>query len=83
MQTALDQWNMMRDQHVDGIEFLQVMRLLSGASITGNDTNQDVVQRSRIQAGNTQPSASDLTSAMTTRSLDRDETDVPSACVAC
>lgn len=51
LQSALEQWSTLRDQHVDGIDFLQGMRLLSGARIDGVDADDDAVQWARVQPG--------------------------------
>jgi non-specific serine/threonine protein kinase len=51
LQSALQQWNALRDQHVKGIDFLKGMRLLSGASIHGDDADEEAVKWSRVQPG--------------------------------
>lgn len=51
LQSALDQWRSLRSQHVGGIDFLQGMRLLSGATI-GSDSVEDTARDwSRVEAG--------------------------------
>lgn len=51
LQSALDQWKSLQQEHVDGLGFLEGMRLLAGASIGGQDFSADAQGWTRIQAG--------------------------------
>lgn len=51
LQSALRQWEELRDAHASGIGFLEGMRLLAGAAITGNDLDESVQTWTRVEAG--------------------------------
>ena len=51
LQSALQQWKDLRDAHASGIGFLEGMRLLAGAAITGDDVDESVQPWTRIEAG--------------------------------
>lgn len=51
LQTALTQWKQLQKQHVDGLGFLEGMRLLAGASIGQNAITDDLRTQTRIQPG--------------------------------
>lgn len=51
LQSALDQWKSLQREHVDGLGFLEGMRLLAGASIDGQDVAVDAQGWTRIHAG--------------------------------
>ncbi len=51
LKSAMQHWQTLRKQHVDGVDFLQAMRLLSGASI-GNAGNDEELNRwARVEPG--------------------------------
>ncbi|MEZ6148523.1 MAG: DEAD/DEAH box helicase [Pirellulaceae bacterium] len=51
LQSALDQWKSLQQEHISGLGFLEGMRLLAGASIDGQDVDTDVQAWTRIHAG--------------------------------
>ncbi|SMP76051.1 non-specific serine/threonine protein kinase [Neorhodopirellula lusitana] len=51
LESALHQWVELRDAHATGVGFLEGMRLLSGASITGNDVDESLQPWTRIEPG--------------------------------
>lgn len=51
LQSAMNQWESLRDEHASGIGFLEGMRLLSGLSVDGGDVDEDTRTWSRIQPG--------------------------------
>ncbi len=51
LQSALQQWEELRDAHASGIGFLEGMRLLAGAAITGEDVDESVQAWTRVEAG--------------------------------
>lgn len=51
LQSALDQWTSLQQEHVGGLGFLEGMRLLAGASIGGEDFGDDVQAWTRLEAG--------------------------------
>ncbi|TWT94338.1 DEAD/DEAH box helicase [Neorhodopirellula pilleata] len=51
LQSAMDQWEALREEHASGIGFLEGMRLLSGLSVEGGDVDEDTKAWSRIQPG--------------------------------
>lgn len=51
LQSAMDQWESLRDEHASGIGFLEGMRLLAGLSVDGGDVDDDTRSWSRIQPG--------------------------------
>ena len=53
LQEALAQWQQLQSEHAGGIDFLQGMRLLAGASIDGGDDSVDVTADwASVSAGN-------------------------------
>ncbi len=51
LSTALQHWQELRKQHLAGVDFLQAMRLLSGASIGDSSEDVDSVQWTRVEPG--------------------------------
>lgn len=51
LNSALDHWQDLRKQHVDGVDFLQAMRLLSGANIGDFDSEVDSIHWARVEPG--------------------------------
>jgi len=51
LQSALQQWQSLQSQHVGGIDFLQGMRLLSGATFGAEAVDESVRAWSRVEAG--------------------------------
>jgi len=51
LQSALDQWRSLQSHHVGGIDFLQGMRLLSGAAIGSDSVDDSLSAWSRVEAG--------------------------------
>ncbi len=51
LQSALQQWEELRDAHASGIGFLEGMRLLAGVAITGQDVDESVQSWTRVEAG--------------------------------
>ena len=51
LQSAMDHWENLQQQHVDGIDFLQGMRLLSGAGIADQAAEESVSAWTRCQPG--------------------------------
>ncbi|MCA9186782.1 MAG: DEAD/DEAH box helicase [Pirellulaceae bacterium] len=49
--SALEHWQTLRDAHVDGIGFLQGMRLLSGATLGDSMADEQLIAWTRIEAG--------------------------------
>jgi len=50
-QSAMKQMEELRDAHASGVGFLEGMRMLAGASITGRDLGDDVAAWTRIEPG--------------------------------
>ncbi len=51
LQSALQHWQTLEQQHADGLGFLEGMRLLSGATLPGEELDEEVQQWTRIQPG--------------------------------
>ncbi len=51
LQSALTHWQTLEEQHAGGMGFLEGMRLLSGATYSGDSVDDDVRQWTRIQPG--------------------------------
>jgi SNF2-related domain/SNF2 Helicase protein/Helicase conserved C-terminal domain len=51
LKSALDHWQDLRKQHVGGVDFLQAMRLLSGAAIGNANNEAETVPWTRIEPG--------------------------------
>lgn len=51
LQSALDHWNTLKSERLDGVGFLEGMRLLAGASIGDADVPDQVDRWTRLQAG--------------------------------
>ncbi len=51
LQSALDQWKQLQEQHVSGLGFLEGLRLLSGAAFDGDDKNQELQSWTRMEPG--------------------------------
>ncbi len=51
LQSALQHWQTLEQQHADGLGFLEGLRLLSGATLPGEQLDEDVQQWTRIQPG--------------------------------
>ena len=51
LKSALEHWRDLRKQHVGGVDFLQAMRLLSGASIGNVGGEAETVRWTRIEPG--------------------------------
>ncbi|MCC6508985.1 MAG: DEAD/DEAH box helicase [Pirellulaceae bacterium] len=51
LESALTHWRTLQKQHVQGIDFLQSMRLLAGASLDANMEDQPAQEWSRVEAG--------------------------------
>ncbi len=51
LQSALDQWTSLQKQHVEGLGFLEGMRMLAGASIGGQEMSEETRNWTRIQPG--------------------------------
>ena len=51
LKQAMDQWKQLRKQNVDGVDFLQGLRLLAGASIAGETVDETARAWSRVEAG--------------------------------
>ncbi len=51
LQSALDQWTALQSQHVDGLGFLEGMRMLAGASFGADDVSDEARQWTRIVPG--------------------------------
>ncbi|MEQ1906293.1 MAG: DEAD/DEAH box helicase, partial [Pirellulaceae bacterium] len=51
LKSALDHWQDLRKQHVGGVDFLQAMRLLSGAAIGKTSDESESVRWTRIEPG--------------------------------
>ncbi|MGB7347638.1 MAG: DEAD/DEAH box helicase [Pirellulaceae bacterium] len=51
LQSAMEHWEALRDEHASGVGFLEGMRLLSGLSVDGGDVNDETRSWSRIQPG--------------------------------
>ncbi|MEQ1830226.1 MAG: SNF2-related protein, partial [Pirellula sp.] len=51
LKQAMDQWNQLRKQNVQGVDFLQGLRLLSGASIGSEVVDETTRNWSRVEAG--------------------------------
>ncbi|MEZ6090456.1 MAG: DEAD/DEAH box helicase [Pirellulaceae bacterium] len=51
LQSALTQWEHLQREHVTGVDFLEGLRLLSGATLTGNPVDDEVNGYSRLEAG--------------------------------
>ena len=49
LQSALDQWKQLQEQHVSGLGFLEGLRLLSGAAFDGDDKNQELQSWTRME----------------------------------
>lgn len=51
LNTALEHWRDLRKHHLGGVDFLQAMRMLSGASIGSANADADAVRWARVEAG--------------------------------
>jgi hypothetical protein len=51
LKSALEHWRDLRKQRIGGVDFLQAMRLLSGAAIGNNGGQSETVRWTRIEAG--------------------------------
>ena len=51
LKSALQHWEDLRQQHVGGVDFLQAMRLLSGASIGNEGSVEDLNRWARVEPG--------------------------------
>lgn len=51
LKSALEHWRDLRKQHVGGVDFLQAMRLLSGAAIGNAGDEAETVRWTRIEPG--------------------------------
>ena len=51
LQSALQYWQELRKQHVKGVDFLQAMRLLSGAAIGDSSHDDEALHWARIEPG--------------------------------
>ncbi|MFN6305194.1 MAG: DEAD/DEAH box helicase [Planctomycetota bacterium] len=51
LKSALEHWQELRKQHVGGVDFLQAMRLLSGAAIGNSGNDSETVRWTRIEPG--------------------------------
>ena len=51
LQSALDHWKSLQQQSVDGLGFLEGMRMLAGASIGGQETSEAIRDWTRIETG--------------------------------
>lgn len=51
LQSALQHWQTLEQQHADGLDFLEGLRLLSGAALPGEQLDEDLQQWTRIQPG--------------------------------
>lgn len=51
LQQAMEQWKRLRDQEVEGLDFLQGLRLLSGATIGGDVVDESTRSWTRIEPG--------------------------------
>ncbi|MFO1042069.1 MAG: DEAD/DEAH box helicase [Planctomycetaceae bacterium] len=52
LKEALDHWKQLQKFHANGVDFLQGMRLLAGASLQGEGTEESVNNWTRVTAGN-------------------------------
>ncbi len=51
LQTALDHWNDLEAEHVNGLGFLEGMRMLAGTRLGGDDVPEEVERWTRIEPG--------------------------------
>lgn len=51
LQAALDHWTALQSQHLEGLGFLEGMRMLAGAAIGGDEPPDQVGRWTRLQAG--------------------------------
>jgi SNF2-related domain/SNF2 Helicase protein/Helicase conserved C-terminal domain len=51
LNSALEHWRELRKQHVGGVDFLQAMRMLSGATIGNVANDEDSIRWTRIEPG--------------------------------
>lgn len=51
LQSALDHWTSLQAQHLNGVGFLEGMRMLAGTSIGSEEVSDEVARWSRLQAG--------------------------------
>ncbi|MEZ6055842.1 MAG: DEAD/DEAH box helicase [Planctomycetaceae bacterium] len=51
LQSALQQWTILQEQHVGGLGFIEGMRMLAGASIGGKELSEETRNWTRIQPG--------------------------------
>ncbi|MDA0282641.1 MAG: SNF2-related protein, partial [Planctomycetota bacterium] len=51
LQQALAHWNQMEQQYVDGVDFIQGMRMLAGVRFGKNEAGDEVVGWTRVTAG--------------------------------
>lgn len=51
LKEALDHWKQLQKAHANGVDFLQGMRLLAGASLQGEGAEESVVNWTRVTAG--------------------------------
>lgn len=51
LESVLDHWNTLKSERLDGVGFLEGMRLLSGASIGDDDVQDQIGRWTRLQAG--------------------------------